>query len=96
MAGTEQGHKFSGDMCRDISCLIIRELEKRMLRVKFESVISNEIEQYVVVSFVDDNDLATDGENAEVKMQEIIDLYEILHAATGGKIEESKIKYFAW
>ena len=79
-------------MCRDISQLIIRELEKRMLRVKFESVISNEIEQCIAVSFVDNNDLATDRENVEVKMQEIIDLYKMLHAAIGGKIEGSKTK----
>jgi len=44
IAGTGQRNKILGDMCRDISCLIIRELEKRMLGVKFESVISNEIE----------------------------------------------------
>ena len=29
-------------------------------------------------------------------MQEIIDLYEMLHAAIGDEIEGSKTKYFAW
>jgi hypothetical protein len=96
MAGTGEGNKFLGDICRDISYLIIRELKKRMLGVKFKSVISNEIEQCVAVSFVDDNDLAIDSENVEVIMQEIIDLYEMLHAAIGGEIEGSKTKYFAW
>lgn len=96
MAGTGQGNKFSGNICQDISCLIIRELEKRILGVKFESVISNKIEQCVAVSFVDDNNLATDGKNVEVIIQEIIDLYEMLHMATGGEIEGSKTKYFAW
>ena len=27
LAGTGQGNKFSGDMCRDISCLIMKQLE---------------------------------------------------------------------
>ena len=29
LAGTGQGNKFSGDMCRDTSCLIIRQLKKK-------------------------------------------------------------------
>ena len=31
LAGTGQGNKFSGNMCRDISCLIIRQLKIKNL-----------------------------------------------------------------
>ena len=35
LAGTGQGNKFSGDMCRDVSCLIIKQLEEKHLEVKY-------------------------------------------------------------
>ena len=33
LAGTGQGNKFSGNMCRDISYLIIRKIEKKNLEI---------------------------------------------------------------
>ena len=48
------------------------------------------------VSFVDDTDLIIEGKNAESKIQEIINIYESLYAATGGKIEGEKTKFYAW
>ena len=41
LAGTGQGNKFSGDMCRDISCLIIKQIENQGLGIKFNSPIKN-------------------------------------------------------
>ena len=35
LAGTRQGNKFSGDTCRDTSCLIIKQLEIRNLGIVF-------------------------------------------------------------
>ena len=37
LVGTGQGNKFSGDVCRDTSYLIIKVLEKRGLGIKFGS-----------------------------------------------------------
>jgi len=85
-----------GDICQDISCLIIKEIEKKNLGIIFRSNVSNEMEQCISVSFVNDNDLVIDRENAEEKIQEIIDIYETLHIVTGGKIEGKKTKYYAW
>ena len=57
-------------------------------------MLSNEEEQCVAVSFADDNNLTLEGENVEEKIQEIINLHEILHAGTGGRIEYNKTKYY--
>ena len=40
LAGTGQGNKFSGDLCRDTSCLIIREIEKKRLGIFIESNVT--------------------------------------------------------
>ena len=64
--------------------------------MKFTAPIREEEEQYVSISFVDDTDLITEGDDSEDKMQEIINSYESLHEATGGKIEGRKTKYYAW
>jgi len=96
LAGTGQGNKFSGDMCRDISCLIIKQIENQGLGIKFKSPIKNTSEQSVSVSFVDDTDFIAEGQRYEQEMQQIINIYQKYYAATGGKIEGSKTKYFAW
>jgi len=40
LAGTGQGNKFSGDLCRDTSCLIIREIKRKRLEMFIESNIT--------------------------------------------------------
>ena len=40
LTGTEQDNKFSGDLCRDTSCLIIREIEKKRLEMFIESNVT--------------------------------------------------------
>ena len=40
LAGTGQGNRFSGDMCRDILCLIIKQIERKSLGVIIEAPIS--------------------------------------------------------
>ena len=37
LAGTGQGNKISGDICRDTSCTIIRQLEKEGLGMVIKS-----------------------------------------------------------
>lgn len=96
LAGTGQGNKFSRDMCRDVSCLIIKEIENRNLGIKFKAPIREEEEKCVSISFVDDTHLITEGDDSEGKMQEIIDAYESLYEATGGKIGGRKTKCCAW
>ena len=55
LAGTGQGNRFLGDVCRDSSCLIIRDIERMNIGMKFESRVSRERVLKVVVAFVDDN-----------------------------------------
>jgi len=96
MAGTGQGNKFSGDVCRDTSCLIIRQLEKRKFGVQMQSRITKKNELISAVAFVDDTDLLVEGDNVEMMMNEMLGTYERLYAATGGVIEFEKSKYYAW
>jgi len=45
---------------------------------------------------VDDTDLVVDGDNATEEMQLMLNLYDTLHTATGGKIQEQKSSFFSW
>ena len=96
MAGTGQGNKLSGDICRDTSCLIIKQLEKRNLGVEMTSKVTNHNELISAIAFVDDTDLVVEGENVEEKMNMMLNIYNKLYAATGGFIEVNKCNYFAW
>jgi len=96
LAGTGQGNKFSGDMCRDISSLIIKQIENENLGIIFQSPVKEVQEQSVSVSFVDDTDFIAEGHQYQQKMQQIINIYQKYYTATGGKIEGSKTKFFAW
>ena len=69
LAGTEQGNKFSSNMCRDIPCLIIKQLEKEKLGIIFKVLSNKKTEQYVSVSFVDDTNFITEGNEYDRKMQ---------------------------
>ena len=62
LAGTGQGNKFSGDSCRDASCLMITQIENLNLGFEFSSYFIQNIEQIVAILFVDDADLMTNGE----------------------------------
>ena len=96
LAGTGQGNRFSGDLCRDTSCLIIKEIEKQQLGMNINSNVTNETVQKAAVSYVDDNDYVTDGEDAKRKMNQILKICDDLHTATGGNLQEEKSKFFAY
>ena len=96
LAGTGQGNKFSGDMCRDVSCIIIRVIENNLLGVLCINKISKEIIQCAAIAFVDDTDFMTDGEEAQSQMQEMLNICNRLHGDTSGQIEETKITYHSW
>ena len=96
LAGTGQGNRFSGDVYRDSSCLIIRSIERKKLGMKFESQVNRDIILKVSVAFVDNNDIVADGEDVEEDMKTILDDYNDLHLATGGYIEEQKSKFYAY
>ena len=96
MAGTGQGNKFSGDVCRDTSCLIIKVLEKKGLGMKFGSKLTKEMALIAAIAFVDDTDLIAEGIDAEIMMNLMLKTCDDLHAATGGCIEQNKSKFFAW
>jgi len=96
LAGTGQGNRFSGDVCRDTSCLIMRVIEKANLGMKLKSHITSIKELITAVLFVDDTDMIEEGDEAEENMQEMLKIYNRLYSATGGYIENKKCKYFAW
>ena len=96
LAGTGQGNRFSGDVCRDLSCLIIKNIEQRGVGMKIKSRVYNDTIQKVAVAFVDDNDMISDGDEVQEKMNFIVTEYNDLHMATGGYMEEEKSKYYAY
>jgi hypothetical protein len=96
LAGTGQGNRFSGDVCRDLSCLIIRNIECKQVGMNIQSKLYGDTIQKVAVAFVDDNDMMSDGDDVNQKMKIIVTEYNDLYTATGGYIEEDKSKYYAY
>ena len=48
------------------------------------------------MSYVDDNDLVSDGEIIVDKMNKGVRIFHSLHEATGGCVEETKSKVYAY
>ena len=96
LGGTGQGNVFSGVACRDASCLIFKQLEKKKLGIKIESQRNGKIEQRVVTACVDDADFCTSGDNCETKMQKIVSCCVKMHEATGGKVQKDKVFVHCW
>ena len=59
-----------------------------------KSAISDLIEHYVLVSFVNDMDLLSNGDKVKEKMQLILNTYNKYYKAIGGEIEEKKTTYY--
>ena len=86
LGGTWQGNMLSGCVCRDVSCFMLKELEKKDWGCWWSWNMMKEV-QRVEIAFVDDSDFCTKGDESETKMQEIVDFYASMNEATGGKIQ---------
>ena len=82
-------------MYRDVSYLIIKQIENKNLGIEMKSIILGLKEHGVLVSFVDNTDLFSDGNEIKEKMQSILNIYNKYYKATGGEIEEKKTTYYS-
>ena len=73
LAGTGQRSHFSGDVCRDISYLIMRVIEKENVGMKITSKIALMKELIIAVLLVDNADMIAEGDMAEENMQEMLE-----------------------
>ena len=96
LAGTGQEDRFSGHVCWDILCLIIKLIEKEKVEIQLKLVITKIEEGIIVVLFIDDTDMISEGDTAREKMQKMLEIYNRLYLATRRYIEDKKCKYFAW
>ena len=96
LTGTRQGNRFLGDVCQDISYMIMEQIENKKLRMHFALRITLKSDQIAVALFADDTDIITEGKDVKMKMQEILKIHKNLYLVTGGHIEEKKCKYFTW
>ena len=79
-------------MCRDSSCLIVKSIEHKRFGVIATSKITGEEIKKVLVAFIDNNDMVTDGDNAEKNVEIIATEHNDLCSATGDCTEEEKSK----
>ena len=93
---TGQGNVFSGVACRDFSCLMFKQLEKKKLGMQIELNLNGKIEQRVVIAYVDDADFCTIGDDCEIKMQKIVSYYLKMYEATGDKVQKEKVYVYSW
>ena len=55
-------------MCRDVSCIILKQLENEKLGIEMESKYSDKSRYCASVSFADDVDAFSNGKNAKSKI----------------------------
>ena len=67
LGGTGQGNSVSGSICRDTTCIIFKHLEDRKLEFNAVSPMNKKMMQRIVISFVDDTDFYTSGEEHKEK-----------------------------
>ena len=96
LAGTGQGNTISGNHCRDVSCIIIREIEKQNLGMQVRNNYNRSKHLRTALAFVDDTDFYANGKECEDKLNKIINQYGIRHETIGGKIEIQKTSSFSW
>ena len=72
LVGTGQGNNFSGELCKDTSCLIIKQIENLSIEFEFNSYFIKNIEQIVVLLFVNNTDLITNSKQNEIKMKKYL------------------------
>ena len=86
----EQDIKLLGDMYKDKSYLIIKQLENNNLSAIIQSLISKNIMQELCVRFADDANFFIKKNNSEEKIQQILDIYSRLYKETGKNIVYKK------
>ena len=69
---------LSGNICRDISCLVIKIPELNQLGMIMKAPLSEKEEQEISVAFIDDTDFFIAGENVIEKIKEILREYQEL------------------
>ena len=95
LAGTGQGNSLSGIHCRDVSCLIVKDIENKNLGMIIKDRINFHKEIRTSLAFVDDTDFYANGKRSENIMNQISDKYTEAHETIGGKIEEGKTRIFS-
>ena len=68
LGGTGQGNVFSACVCREVSCFMFKEIEKKRLGMLLTSKYNDVEVQRNVIAFVDDNVFFSNGEECEIKM----------------------------
>jgi len=68
LAGTGQGNIALENFCRIISCIIIKEIENKDIKITVKAPILKQKIKELAVAFVDYTDFTTDRENSMNKI----------------------------
>ena len=66
-----------------MSCIIICQIEKKLLRIFFIDKVIGETSQCVAIAFVENTDFMPEGENAQGQMQSILENCNKFYRAIG-------------
>ena len=89
LARTGQSNRFSGNVCQDTLCLIMKLIEKEKVERNLKSVMNRIEEGIITVLFVDDADIISKGKNAVENMQKMLEIHNRLCIAIEGYIEDN-------
>ena len=94
LTGNGQGNVFASILYRDQSYREFQQLNEERLEAIFKSPHSQIEAQRAAISFMDDTDFYSNGENYKEGMTKMIEKYNKYHQITGGKISSEKSTYF--
>ena len=75
-----------GVICRDQLYLVFKCLEHKKIGVLIVLLLTLKSIHRIQIVFIDDKDIFSNGEDCEMNIQQIIDIYTKLYEATGVKI----------
>jgi len=93
---TGQGNIASGHGYRDSSCFNLKEFEKARKSTVFKASRMKMRVNRISITFMDDINHYSNGNNYQQNMKEIIDLYRKLYEVTIGKISVEKSYVYCW
>ena len=67
LAASGQGNVVLVNICRNLSCIMLKGIEKEKLGVRVKSSLKTDSVQQLAIAFVDYNDFVSDGEKETEK-----------------------------
>ena len=91
-----QGNAFSRSSCKDVSCFMFNEKDKKRFGIIITSKSNHNEAQRVVISFVDYIAFCASRVKSQQKIKEIMNYFSTMCEATEGKVQKEIFMTNSW